>query len=75
MTTNKLSPGQIFRNTNTLGCIQRIRAYQGRKPVLSIAVSEIEVALAKEYGAKRPRVKLCQALSNKLMELRAAGLV
>ncbi len=67
-------PGQQFRGIDMAFNLRRISKYEGCKPVLSIAVSEIEVALARESNCKRPRAKLCEALEAKLAELREKGL-
>ena len=58
-----LQPGQFFRNTDTLGCIRRI------KEAKASDVDNLHTALLKEKLTKNPRRKLCRFLAKRINEL------
>jgi acyl-CoA reductase-like NAD-dependent aldehyde dehydrogenase len=63
----KLAPGQYFRNTDTGGCLRRIKA------ATKADVDDLHEALVRESNSKRRRSKLRRALVKRIQELNPEG--
>lgn len=63
MRKRKLKYGQWFRNTDTLGCIARIKEATTRD------IEELQAAWSLERSTKRRRKKLCAFLQKRITQL------